>query len=298
MKKNVCKLFKTLKFIVKHPLNKKSRFQSFYRFVNWQLFNYFNDHTLIHKFVDNSRIIVKKGLAGATGNYYCGLDEFEDMAFLLHFLRPEDTFVDIGANVGSYTILASSCIGARTIAFEPVPTTYNELIDNINLNRIDSLVTSMNIGLGSKNGITKFTCNLDSMNHIALKNEKNTIDVKIRALDDIITPSDSFYLLKIDVEGFETEVINGGMCFVKNQNVKAIIIELNGLASRYGYNEEDIHNALIKVGFTPYYYYPFERKLEKKKENHHLNTIYIKDIDFVIDRIRNSRTFSIHNNKF
>ena len=45
------------------------------------------------------------GMTGATGNVYCGLHEFEDMALVLHALRPRDLFVDVGANVGSYTVL-------------------------------------------------------------------------------------------------------------------------------------------------------------------------------------------------
>ena len=46
-------------------------------------------------------------MTGATGNIYCGLYEFLDMAFLLHFLRNGDLFGDIGSNIGSYTVLAT-----------------------------------------------------------------------------------------------------------------------------------------------------------------------------------------------
>ena len=55
-------------------------------------------------------------MTGATQNIYCGLQEFEEMAFLLHFLRKDDLPLDIGANIGSYTILAASSVGARTMA--------------------------------------------------------------------------------------------------------------------------------------------------------------------------------------
>lgn len=46
-------------------------------------------------------------MTGATGNWYCGLQEYEDMSFVLHALRPGDLFVDVGANIGSYSILAA-----------------------------------------------------------------------------------------------------------------------------------------------------------------------------------------------
>lgn len=57
-------------------------------------------------------------MTGATGNIYVGLHEFEDMAFLLHVLRRTDLFVDVGANIGSYTILAGGAAGAKLLLNE------------------------------------------------------------------------------------------------------------------------------------------------------------------------------------
>ena len=84
--------------------------------------------------MNNARVVVRTGETGFTGNIYCGLDEFQDMAFLLHALRKEDLFVDIGANVGSYTLLACSAIGAKGYCVEPVPSTYHRLMVNIRYN--------------------------------------------------------------------------------------------------------------------------------------------------------------------
>ena len=53
-------------------------------------------------------------------NIYRGLFEYEDMLFLLHALRPENIFVDVGANVGAYTILSSKVVNAKSVAFEPM----------------------------------------------------------------------------------------------------------------------------------------------------------------------------------
>lgn len=51
---------------------------------------------------------------------------------------------------------------------------------------------------------------------------------------------------------------------LKNENVKAIIIELNGSGNRYGYDESQIKQKLIDGGFESYAYDPFERKLDQK----------------------------------
>ncbi|WP_295433058.1 hypothetical protein [uncultured Thiodictyon sp.] len=53
---------------------------------------------------------------------YCGLHEFEDLAVALRFLQPRDLFIDIGPNVGSYSILGAAA-GARCFAIEPIPRT-------------------------------------------------------------------------------------------------------------------------------------------------------------------------------
>src|SRR5436305_696190 len=98
-------LFAILKFITNHPLNRNHKFRAIMRFIKWQLNTRLNPYPIIYTFTAKSLLIVKKGMSGATGNLYCGLHEFNDMGFLLHFLRREDLFVDIGANIGSYTVL-------------------------------------------------------------------------------------------------------------------------------------------------------------------------------------------------
>ena len=57
-------------------------------------------------FTDRARLLVSRGMYGATQNVYCGLNDFEDMSFVLHYLRQDDIFLDVGANIGAYTVLA------------------------------------------------------------------------------------------------------------------------------------------------------------------------------------------------
>jgi hypothetical protein len=71
--------------------------------------------------VGSTSVVIEAGMTGASINHYCGLDAAADMAFLLHVLHPGDVFFDVGANVGSYTILASGVAQARTLSLEPTP---------------------------------------------------------------------------------------------------------------------------------------------------------------------------------
>lgn len=282
----------TLKFILNHPLNKKNKSKALFRFLKWQVNASLNAYPVIYPYAEKSKLIIWKGLTGATGNLYCGLHDFEDMAFVLHFLRKEDLFIDIGANIGSYTLLSASEVGAETVSFEPIPQTFSSLKANITLNNIDNITKAFNIGLGSQKGILKFTTSLDTVNHVATERESGTIDVQIEKFDDIINLTKPT-LIKIDVEGFETEVLKGMENALKSHNLKGIIIELNGSGKRYGYNEDDIHYKLLLNNFKPYFYSPFERKLSNADKISNLNTIYIKDITLAKERVLAAKKFRI-----
>jgi predicted RNA methylase len=78
-------------------------------------------------------------MKGATANMSIGLSEFADMMLALHFLRKGDLFVDVGANVGSYAVLASGVCRATTWAFEPDPNTVRSLKRNLAINNLNDL---------------------------------------------------------------------------------------------------------------------------------------------------------------
>ena len=282
-----------LKFVASHPLNVNNKIDALLRFVRWQFNSLLNPYPVIYPFTENSKLIVWKGLTGATQNIYCGLHEFYDMGFLLHFLRPNDLFIDIGANIGSYTVLASAEIKATTISIEPVPSTFYNLRNNILINNIQDRVTLLNLGLGSQVGHIRFTNKFDTMNHVAVESDTDTIDVTVDTLDNVLANKHPL-MLKIDVEGFETEVIRGAETVLHQNGLQAIIIELNGSGSRYGYDEQQIHNLLTTIGFVSCQYNPFNRKLSKTASYSHHNTIYVRDFDTVNNRLLTARKFRVN----
>ena len=154
------------KFIAVHPLTHDTKARAFARFISWQVASRLRSEVIV-PWIDGTHLAVRRGMTGATGNIYCGLHEFEDMTFLLHFLRAEDVFVDVGANIGSYTILASGVRRARTFAFEPDPITFAALSRNIALNALEPFVIAHECALGPSEGQIEFTVGLDTMNRVA-----------------------------------------------------------------------------------------------------------------------------------
>ncbi len=287
-------LVTTLKFIVNHPLSSGSRIQSIMRFLKWQVGSRLVEGAVAMNFVDQTRLLVSRGMTGATQNIYCGLQEFEDMAFVLHVLRDKDLFVDIGANVGSYTVLASGAVGARCISIEPIPDAFHHLMDNINLNRIGDRVSALNIGIGKGTGILRFTSDLDTVNHVLADSEEEigSIEVPVRRLDEVLVDFEPV-LMKIDVEGFETNVIVGADKALTRESLLGVIMELNGSSARYGFDENRLHRTMLEYGFRTFTYLPFEKKLVAldDKNAQSGNTLYVRNEPEVSSRLRNARKF-------
>ncbi len=288
-------LVHTLQFILNHPLNQTNKIDALGRFFRWQFGSRILRQPAIIEFVSGARLIVTQGMTGATGNIYTGLHEFEDMAFVLHALRKDDTFVDIGANIGSYTVLAGKSVGSKCISIEPIPATFSHLIDNIQLNKINDRVVALNIGLGREAGTLRFTAGLDTINHVISDSENvsDSIEVPVKKLDDVLINAEP-YLIKMDVEGFETEVITGASETLSRKSLNAVIMELNGSGDRYGYDEVQLHNQMLAYGFLSYQYQPFNRQLVSLNGKNSLsgNTLYIKDAKELMERVQSAVPFT------
>ena len=244
-------LFKELKSIYKiisrHPLTSHQKGKAFSRFLKWQIAKRLMPYPMIYPFVNDIKIIMDKGLTSATAQYYMGLSEFEEMSFILHFLQKDDLFVDVGANVGCFTLLASGIKAANTIAIEPIPENFQYLRNNLIINGLENKVEALRIGLGDKQGFLNFTQNVSQNNHVANENDIDIINIEINTLDAVLSNKKPI-LLKIDVEGFEKAVIDGASHTLKQESLEAIIIELVGLGSRYGFSESDIQIILSEHG--------------------------------------------------
>lgn len=225
-------------------------------------------------------------MTGATGNWYCGLHEFSDMAFALHLLRPDDLFADIGANIGSYSVLASGVVGARSMSFEPVPDTYRKLQRNVSANRLEDRVAAHNIGLSGAEEILRFTAHRDTINHVVSgQTDEPTIEVPVRCFDSLADGAVPC-VVKLDVEGWEAHVLDGMPQTLADSRLVAIITETNQSAGRHGgaAGEDRVAAIMEAHGFAPFTYDPFERQLAEGGSSH--NTIFVRDLAVVRVRLK------------
>ncbi|HMH23195.1 MAG TPA: FkbM family methyltransferase [Puia sp.] len=289
-------VFNIIGFIWNHPLASRNRGLAYKRFFSWQFGQKLFPRPVLYPLVENSVLLVEKGMAGATGNIYTGLQEFEDMAFILHVLREDDLFADIGANIGVYTILAAKNAGSKVVSIEPIPGTFEKLRRNAELNQLAGRVELLCYGVGDKHASLRFTKGYDTVNHVVGENEtfdsNAVIEVPVRPLDELLAGRQPAFI-KMDVEGFEWPALKGAERTLASPDLKGIIIELNGCGERYGHPDEDIHQLLLSYNFAPYLYEPFSRELTPVSTYGKVNTIYLRDIERVGRRLKEARKYKI-----
>lgn len=290
----IAQLLKVLGFIWNHPLNARGRMRAVWRLVRWQVGSRLLPGPVALPFVDETRLLVSRGMAGATGNWYCGLHEAAEMAFTLHFLRQTDLFLDVGANVGSYTILAGGACRARVLAVEPIRATFLRLSMNVSLNGLADAIVCRQLGLSDKLGSLRFTDDLDTVNHV-LQDQLGAagVEVEVTTIDELVG-ADVPALIKIDVEGHELSVLRGAGRVLAHGGCLAVILETNGSGGRYGVHDDELFAVMQGHGYAPYVYDPIERRLSEGSPRAG-NAIFVKDRSRVELRVRQSPRHSLIN---
>ena len=152
-------------------------------------------------------------------------------------ISPDDSVADIGANIGMTSILFSQ-LSAEVAGFEPSPSTYNLLVKNLNQNSVEN-VKAVNCGIGDKKQLTTLTYS-DSLraggfvsDQIDLGVSHTTEAVKIDRFDDIWERHlNKLDFMKIDVEGYELNVIKGSLETIKKHK-PIVALETQSLVPKY-----------------------------------------------------------------
>jgi FkbM family methyltransferase len=176
--------------------------------------------------------------------------------FIRTHLQPGDTFLDIGANVGFYSLLAASIVGAtgRVIAVEPNPKTYSKLKTTIETNNIKNIVL-LNIALGKERGSLDLYSHPESSNDTATMvahDATETVKVEVFPLDEVASSHgiDTFDYLKIDVDGFEPDIFAGAKTLLAEGKIRMIQSEFCDYWLREnGSDPESLHHLLTEAGF-------------------------------------------------
>ncbi|MCI5049225.1 MAG: FkbM family methyltransferase [Rickettsiales bacterium] len=199
--------------------------------------------------------------------------EPDTMAWLETFTA-DDIMLDVGANVGMYSIWAAKIAGTRVFAFEPESQNFAQLCRNIALNQLDNMVTAYCLALSDE---TKL--DILHLSQFAIGGSchsfKDCVDFHLKergtafeqgcfamSYDQLIAEQDMPVptRIKIDVDGIEHKVIAGLQNTLENSVVKDVLIEINTNIEEHAsliehmrslnfeYDEEDTNKYIRKEG--------------------------------------------------
>lgn len=170
---------------------------------------------------------------------------------------PEDfVFLDIGANQGLYTLLAARnprCLGA--IAFEPVPSTFGVLEENVALNDLSARVTCIRAAVSDTAGETQVAINAAHSGAASMAcksnfDSRNTETIRLITIHDIdrLIPPAGDIVIKIDVEGHEDVVVRELTKSAHASRMRAIFYEIDEKWN----DAADIRSVLEGLGFSQF----------------------------------------------
>jgi len=171
-----------------------------------------------------------------------------DGQFFRRYLRPGEIMIDVGANIGTLSIVGALAVGpqGRVFAVEAHPRTAEFLRGNVVLNGLTNVEVLL-CALGTRTGKARLTDRRSDDQNRMSANEG--VEVPLRRLDDVRLPPSDISLLKIDVEGYEKLVLEGAARVL--ERTQCVYFESwEQHFSNFGYSTSDVLALLASSGFT------------------------------------------------
>lgn len=244
--------------VMNHPNNKNAKINVLGRLFLWKLNQLFFHKSIIINLTPEMKCKCYPDSSFGSLIIYTKLPEYEEMNFIYDFLKKDDTFIDVGANIGAHTLMAASKIKTGKIfSFEPSLKALKYLKENVQINNLESLITVIDKVVSNKNGYEKFIIGKHSeVDHIGGQNSMlyETNMISSITLDKYLKTQKISYidLIKIDVEGAELKVLEGLKDFIAGGKVGLIIFEINSNCRSYGYTRDDMFKFLNLNDFLIY----------------------------------------------
>lgn len=246
--------------VLNHPTNKNHQLKTMMRIIWWKINTmFFHLPCFIELAPGIKCICYPHNSHYSTLVVYNTFPEYGEMMFVKNILRSDDVFIDIGANIGAFSLLAASKItNGKIYAFEPSPHILPILKQNIALNNKFDRIEIEKVAASDKEGNINFDISeTPDYNHIVSSNEvkRKSINILTKTIDFFLKRKNISHvkLIKIDVEGAEMIVLKGMQKSLQQRKVDALIIEVNKLSfARFGFSVKDMRGYLEDFGYNLY----------------------------------------------
>lgn len=247
-------MLSSFKFLIKAPFNKEYPARALSRFLVLKLIRLLKIQNLKVKFWKNRYFLINHDSFQSMWLMYNYIVDWEEFLFIHYYLRNNSIVFDIGANMGFYTIWMSRSIGkdGQIHSFEPDTKNFNRLSQNILINQINCQVVLNNDAVSEKNGKMKITIGFDGENHLVESDFEGSSSItNVVCLDNYCQQRNisAINFIKIDVEGFELDVLKGGINLLTQKNVDVIQLELNRALINSGTTQQELISFVGEVGY-------------------------------------------------
>jgi FkbM family methyltransferase len=174
-------------------------------------------------FMQNSLRGMKWILGSGPHSCWLGFAEQKKRKLFEKSIRKDGIVLDIGANVGYYTLMAARGVGAggRVIAFEPSPRNFSFLRKHLEINNIRN-AECQQLALSNEVGTARFAADIDPV--AQRMTSSGNISVKTTTIDEFLAGANiKVDLIKIDVEGAELKVLQGARNTLQKMRPKVFI---------------------------------------------------------------------------
>ena len=190
------------------------------------------------------------------------VEEWEELLYLKNKLSRGQTFVDVGANIGLWTLTAASAVGTggRVFSFEPNPKTFAKLTANIRRNAVTCVVETFESAVTGSNCFVTFACEAaHNVSAITDIEAANTIRVRAVSLDSLLgdrLAQSPIAGIKLDTEGHELAALEGAPGILQT-NSPWLIVEFNTTLLPSKLLEEwSVYRFLTSLGYKPFVHAP------------------------------------------
>ena len=176
---------------------------------------------------------------------------------LMDETKADDTVADVGANVGMYTLPWAKRLGpaGRVVAFEPDSAMFNLLKENVTLNHCGDRVQLVKAAVGA-DGVPRSLCGgIGDLSYVSAQSGPNSVLIEGVCLDQF-NSGIPLRILKIDVEGYEEEVLKGALRSLSSSELRLVYVELHPWAwarSGLATTAESIERLLTNCGYSLQY---------------------------------------------
>jgi FkbM family methyltransferase len=234
-----------LPWIWNHPANRGRRLRRVATAAAFQVRGRVLGRSSLATVGRSARLVAEVGWASAAKAVYANPPDWPEMLVWRERLRPGDLFVDVGANVGTYSLWAAD-LGARIIAVEPNPEAVTRLRRNLTLNGVDAEVVEA--ALTDHTGLATF----DPTGGTTARLSTRGIAVRATTLDEVLAGRRAAGV-KVDVEGHERLVVAGAAESLRERRIGCLQLEWHTLSWRVlGETREPIVELLRRYGYGIY----------------------------------------------